>query len=145
MLFKVGQFRKLILYGLLDPDGEGTTVLRNVRRYLPKDRASHHEIGVLDNVMFVLIEWLQLALARFAGFSSIIAFVLIEWLQLALASCAAFSSIVAFVLPSFHVSPYVVSRRSCYCSFYLRHSLKAVRRKWTPGAVPHFAVCNLIF
>jgi hypothetical protein len=48
--------RKLILVGLLDHDGEGTGVLRNVGRYSPKDRASHHEIGVSDGVVFVLIE-----------------------------------------------------------------------------------------
>jgi len=57
-------FRKLIVLGPADPDGEVATVLRNVGRYLPKDRASHHEIGILDDVMFVLFEWQQLALGE---------------------------------------------------------------------------------
>ena len=57
-LFKVRHFRKLIFLGMLDLDGEGITVLRNVGRYLPKDRASsYHVTGVLDEVMFVLIVW----------------------------------------------------------------------------------------
>ena len=50
-----------------------------------------------------------------------------------------------FVLPFLHVSPYVVSRRSCYCWCCLRHSLKAVGRNSTPGVFSHFAVCNLKF
>jgi hypothetical protein len=114
----------LIFLGLLDLDGEGKTVLRrNFRRYLPKDRASsRHVIGVLDEVMFVLIEWQQLAFARFAGLASVVAFVLSILLC---QSVRRFKTLMQLLV------------------LFTITTLTQFRRKSTRGVVSQFAVRNL--